>query len=328
MMISRVLLAGAVIGSMTGISVAKTADSEYGPLLTRAQAPLQSGGISPRMRDAFKGTHDELYGSASIASVWAQNDSYTMDFYQNDLQIGGQFIVKPDLKVEFSYLYRFTADNHLDSLTIEFHDMFGLGQNGRKDVDKHRFFIDAPEYMEQPLTDFENRTLNNSVEFYIEQSLYESPVTETGTRHALSVGASLFYDYVGHGPFENKSFEQAVQLNYSARFDDVHHMYGLVALSHRNPHDSQIFPLKEWLYNAGVGYQYRSSPKHSWLVEFQIYEGIAKDLEDLKEPVFELTLGYRYHFTASALEFAVIENAVNADNSTDIAFTMSYRHRF
>lgn len=323
----RVLVIGLLLGSFMGLSHAGIQNQEYGPLLTRAQAPLQSSGISPRMRDAFKGSSTEIFGSGSIASVWAQNDDYTMDYYQNDLQIGGQFIVSPDLKVEFSYLYRFTADNHLDSLTIGFHDMFGLGQNGRKDVDKHRFVIDAPDHMAEPITDFENRTLNNAIELYVEQSLYESPLDTQGTHHALSVGGSLFYNYVGHGPFENKSFEQAIQLNYTARFDDTHHLYGLLGLSHRAPSDGLLVRLEEWLYNAGIGYQYRPSQKHSWLAQMQIYEGIAKDLDDLKDPVFELTLGYRYHFTSSAIEFSVIENAVNADNSTDIAFTLSYRHR-
>lgn len=36
--------------------------------------------------------------------------------------------------------------------------------------------------------------------------------------------------------------------------------------------------------------------------------------------------GYRYYLDRSAIEFTVIENFLNMDNSTDIAFTLGYRH--
>ncbi|MBY6107499.1 DUF3187 family protein [Ferrimonas balearica] len=41
----------------------------------------------------------------------------------------------------------------------------------------------------------------------------------------------------------------------------------------------------------------------------------------------EVLLGYRYHLKQGAIEFTMIENIFNMDNSTDIAFTLAYRGR-
>ncbi|MCL1097655.1 DUF3187 family protein [Shewanella gelidii] len=301
--------------------------SDFGPLLIRAQAPLQSSSVSTKIRNAFQSVNHEVYASASMASIWAINDDYTMDYYQNDLQFGGQYAFESGTKIELTYLYRFAANNHLDSLSIAFHDAIGLGQNGREDVDKHRFVIDAPNYIDAPITDFANETLNNVWELYFEQNLYQSAPDSLGAHHALSLGATLFYNYVGHGPFADHSFEQSAQLNYSVNFDHQHYLYTLASLSHRDSTDIENFRFKEWTYSLGAGYQYRYDDKHSFLAEMQIYEGIARDLEDLKESVYEFTLGYRYHYKQGAFEIAMIENVINADNSADIAFTFAYRHR-
>jgi len=292
--------------------------SGFGPLMVRSQAPLQSSGVNTRLRDASDFVDSELFLSASAASVWAESEDYTLDYYQNDIFVGFQMPINKTLKAEFSYTFRYAANNHLDSLTISFHDMIGMSQNGREDVDNNRFYISSDDYTNE---DFEDEILGSSWELYLEQLLFDNE------SHSLSLGGTLYYNYLPSGPFENTAFEQALQLNYTGKFGQYHTVYMMGSVTHRTPDSFSGISLKEWAINGGIGYQYRPSFRHAYLLEYRRYEGEAEEISDLSEPVNEITLGYRLHFGLSAVELAVVENIINMDNSADIALTLSFRHR-
>ncbi|UTV29480.1 DUF3187 family protein [Photobacterium atrarenae] len=298
-------------------------DDDYGPLKTYAQSPIQSNSLTPLMRSGFSyapGTV-ELYTTATIASVWAHTEEYNADYYQNALSIGGLWQINEKWLVELDYTWRFTANNHLDNVTTSFHDFFGIGQNGRDEVEDHSFDLSVPEYGIE-LHDFNNETLGNAFTFYTSYQLLETP------RHGLSIGGAIYYNYVPSGPFETSNFEQALQLNYSYR-RNRHAFYSMLGLSYRkNDHVLVDIPYNTVALAAGIGYQYQLTAKHRLLTEYHIYEGATDAASDLSEPSHEILLGYRYHFPHSAIEFSVVENVFNMDNSTDIAFTLGYRYRF
>ena len=298
------------------------ASVDFGPLMVRTQAPLQSNGVTTRLRDASADNGGEVFISASMASVWAETDSYMLDYYQSDLFGGMQLSINPLLKVELSYLYRWAGNSHLDSLSMEFHDLVGIGQNGRDEVAKHRFYINDGT---NEFSDFEGEDINRAWELYIEQVLIDSGV------NAFSVGATLYYNDVNEGVFKESSFEQAAQLNYTGRIGHAHSIYSMLSVTHRHPEDFQDIPLEEWTFNWGLSYQYRWSQYHAFLIEYRIQEGEMDEttgLTPLDEHTHEITLGYRLHLGYSAVELAMVENAVNMDNSADIAFTASLRYKF
>ncbi len=296
---------------------------DYGPLKTYAQSPIQSNSLTPLMRNGFSyqpGTV-ELYTTATIASIWAHTDEYNADYYQNALSVGGLWQVNNKWVVELDYTLRFAANNHLDSLTSAFHDAFGISQNGRDEVDKHSFDISVPQYGVE-IHDFNRETLGSALTFYTSYQLIENK------HHGLSIGGSLYYNYVPSGPFETSNFEQALQLNYSYR-RDKHMFYSLLGLSYRrNDEVLGNIPYNTAAYAIGAGYQLQLNEKHRLLFEYHIYEGATDAASDLSKPSNEVLIGYRYHMKRSAIEISMIENVFNMDNSTDIAFTLGYRHRF
>lgn len=306
-----------------GCSSAALGFDDYGPLRTYAQSPIQSNNLTPVMRNGFgyqPGTV-ELYTTASIASVWAETDEYRADYYHNALSVGGFWQMTDRWVVELDYTWRFAANNHLDNLTNSFHDLFGLAANGRDEVDDHSFDISVPKYGVE-IHDFNRETLSSALTFYTSYQLLET------THHGLSLGGSLYYNYVPSGPFETSTFEQALQLNYSYR-TYRHAFYTMLGLSFR--HDDETLsgvPYNSVTYAVGIGYQYRLSYNHRLLAEYHVYEGATDATSDLSEPSHEVLLGYRYHFWNSAIEISMIENIFNMDNSADIAFTLGYRHRF
>lgn len=105
----------------------------YGPLRTYAQAPVQSVSHTNYLRSAFSlpAEYFEASGSAALTSVWAHTDEYALDYYHNQIELGGKWQISDRWQWELNYRWVFAADNHLDGLTKGFHDLFGIDQNGR-----------------------------------------------------------------------------------------------------------------------------------------------------------------------------------------------------
>ncbi|MCG7496941.1 DUF3187 family protein [Vibrio sp. Of7-15] len=297
---------------------------DFGPLAARAQAPLQAIGVSTRLRNAapWQADHKEVYLAGSFASVWADSSEYSMDYYQNEIMGGFSFRPANNWKLEMSYLYRYAADNKLDNLSIAFHDLFNINQNGREDVAKHRFYIEN-KITGQRIENFKGEVFNNAVEMYAERLLFS-----TGKQY-LSLGGTLYYNHVNNGPFQAASFEQALQVNYTNSLTQQHHLYVNASITHRDNENFTNIHLKPITTNGGVGYQYRLDKTHSFLLELQSHEGESKSDNELSRRVFEFSFGYRFHFNEnnSAIEFTTIENLFNHDNSTDITFTLGYRKK-
>ncbi|MBY6096045.1 DUF3187 family protein [Ferrimonas balearica] len=305
------------------VSVTAAANVDYGPLYVKAQSPLQAQSFTPMMRNAQQLNAGEwAYTlSGTIASVWAETPDYMMDYYHNSLDLGLRYAPAERWEIELAYQYRFAADNGLDSLTEGFHDLFGIGQNGRDKVPQDRFYISSEKYGVL-LEDFEGETLTNMISGYLGYQWLDQGA------HALSTGLGLSYNHVSSGPFALHSFEQLVQANYRYAPSERHRLYLTLGASHRNL-DEVVggIGINDWAYMYGMAYQYRFHPRHSLLLEYHGFSGETDDVNELDSLSHEVLLGYRYHLKQGAIEFTMIENIFNMDNSTDIAFTLAYRGR-
>ncbi len=102
----------------------------YGPLRSYAQSPVQVVSHTNILRSGYglPSGYVEAYGSGTIASVWAHTSDYSLDYYHNQLELGGKWQINEQWQWELNYRWVFAADNHLDGLTESFHDLFGIGQ--------------------------------------------------------------------------------------------------------------------------------------------------------------------------------------------------------
>ncbi|MEJ6522179.1 DUF3187 family protein [Shewanella bicestrii] len=291
---------------------------DYGPLRSYAQSPTQAGSLTPMLRSGFSlpEGQKELHLSASAASVWAETDDYFADYYHNTLEGGLSWQINDKWLLDTSYHWRFSGDNHLDSLTMWFHDAFGFSQNGREDAAKHQNQIFSKDGINQQ--NISGETLNNAITLYLGYQLFEN------SHHGLSLGGSLYYNYVDAGPFENEVFEQALQLNYSFRYGN-HYFHSTAAVSFRQGNEVLSgIRYDNHAYTVNLGYEYITG-RHGWLIELHHYQGLLETENDFSKASNEILLGYRYYLDNSAIEFAIVENYFNMDNSTDIAFNIGYR---
>ncbi len=181
------------VAALTSAGVS-AADDHYGPLRSYAQSPIQSVSLAPVLRSAELLPQDyaEVYGSVTAASVWADTESYFLDYYHNQIEVGGKWAFADEWMVDISYRWSFAADNHLDGLTESFHDLFSIDQNGREEAGRDQFTQHMPEYGFNN-EDFDGETLSNAINIYLERHIY------TNDTHSVSVGGGLFYNYVGSG---------------------------------------------------------------------------------------------------------------------------------
>ncbi|WP_260259290.1 DUF3187 family protein [Vibrio intestinalis] len=295
------------------------ANTQSTPLRTYASSPFQSSSLSTQLRSGFAPQQTELFSMLSAASVWAQSDDFQLDYYQNQAHLGMQWRVSDRLSAEVMYQYSWAGNNHIDTLTIGFHDFFNIGQNGRLDVDKHSFDIRSDTYGIE-VTDFEGETLVNALHGYMQYQLFENQ------NHALALGGSLYYNSVNDSPFETSVFEQGVQLNYSF-INGNHAVFTTVGFTHRDDNLlMNIIPVDSGSTAAfAIGYNYRFFERHEVVIEYHGFEGVLDDGSEFEKRSHEVVTGYRYHGDGIAFELLATENAIHMDNSTDIMFTTGLR---
>ena len=288
------------------------------PVYTYAQSPIHSNVLSTQLRKAEPNQVGsvEFKSSYTIASIWAHTSEYSLDYYQNQSSVAVEWQISPIWKAEIDYRRVTAKDNGLDSFVMGFHDLFGIGQNGRDTVPEDQFSISIPGAGVQ-IDDFEGETLTSAITYYNEVLILSRGPS------SLSAGASLFWNNVRDGMFERKSFEQGAQLNYSY-INAQNSVFVTLGAVHRNS-DEEV-TLENRSLSWAVGYEYRFNKAHSVVIESLNYHGWASNDPDFSEPSNELVLGYRYRFLQRIMfEASMTENMRNMDNSTDIGFTLGLR---
>jgi hypothetical protein len=275
--------------------------------------------LAIQLRSAFPVERAEVFAVGTVSSVWAQSEEFQLDYYQNQALAGVQWRMSDRLSAEVQYQYSWAENNHLDSITINFHDLFGIDQNGRMDAGKHEFNLESSHYG-FAVNDFEDETMVNALHGYVQYQLFNAGP------HGLAVGTSLYYNDVNDSKFKETSFEQGAQLNYSLLFG-AHAFFSTFGVTHRSEDDflNTSMPAKSFTSAWALGYARRFGRAHEALFQYHGFEGILEDNSEFSKASHEVVLGYRYHFARALIELSATENMVNMDNSADIAFSAGLR---
>lgn len=299
------------------------ASDGFGPVQSYTQSPFHTNNLSPLLRSGFSLPADEyeLFISGTVSSIWAVTDEYELDYYQNQIAFGGKWQLNDKWQVDLHYRWNYAGNNHLDGLTIGFHDLFSLEQNGRKDVSNNRFVINMPNYGIE-IENFRGETLSHAITSYAQYQWISRP------NHGVSLGVSLYYNDTEHGIFSSSDFEQALQINYGYH-QQKHALDVTSAITFRNtPTVFEKMPYRSSTWSVATSYRYEWFVNHTFIGQLAVYQGVTNDGGEFSDPSTEFTLGYRYRLKNSAVEITAVENMFNADNSTDIAFGVAFRYRF
>ncbi|MFM2589778.1 DUF3187 family protein [Vibrio sp. TBV020] len=298
-------------------------DDGFGPVQGYTQSPFHTNNLSPQVRSGFSMplAHFEIYASGVVSSIWAVTDEYELDYYQNQIAIGGKWQFSENWQIDLNYRWNYAGNNHLDGLTKDFHDAFGLDQNGRDNVDNNRFVINMPKYGIQE-EGFRGETLSHALTSYLQYQVFSQQ------HHGVSIGASLYFNDTSRGIFSSSDFEQAIQINYGY-VRDKHALDTIAAITFRNtPTVFEKMPYRDRTWTFGASYRYQLFENHSFIGQLVVLQGVTNDGGEFSKPSTEFTYAYRYTLKNTAVEITAVENMFNADNSTDIAFGVAFRYRF
>ncbi|MCG9542911.1 DUF3187 family protein [Vibrio sp. Isolate33] len=302
---------------------ATSANKDYGSLISYTQAPLQSVRLTPTLRSGFPLEENkiEVFSALTAASIWANSHDYHLDYYQNQLQTGLRWQLTKAWQVEFNYRYLYAANNHLDKITINFHDLFDIDQAGRDRKERHQFDIYAPDH-DINVRDFSGDTLTSAFTLYTQYQIIDIE------NHGLSFGISLYHNNVSHGAFEGSSTEQSAQFNYAYQLY-INTFYTSLGVANQSNREVESgFSHKKTTWSWMGGYQLTLFENHELHLEYRWYEGAEDGETEFSESANEMMFGYRYVMQRSAIEVSIIENIFNMDNSTDVAFQLAYRHQW
>lgn len=289
------------------------------PLRTAASSPFQSTRLSTQLQSAFKDQQAEFYFTNSASSIWAHSNDYSLDYYQTNVTAGMKLPTGEKFTTGIEYQYTWANDNGLDSFVMDFHDLFGVGQNGRDEVEEDGFHVSSERYGVQ-LDDFEDENLVSALKMELQYHWYQSDTD------ALSLSGLIYFDQPDEDSFRSDAFEYGLQLNYSKSLSK-HSFHSTVGLIKRSDNSSlESIDIVNVTAEIGLGYVYALSESHHFISEYYIFQGALDDDSAFSKPSQEVTLGYRYLFADfSAIELSMTENIGNMDNSTDIMFTLGFR---
>ena len=68
----------------------------------------------------------------NVSNIWANPDEYFLDYDTRDIRLAIAFGLPADWAIEFALNDLRIIHSGLDQLILEFHDLFGMGQDGRQ----------------------------------------------------------------------------------------------------------------------------------------------------------------------------------------------------
>ena len=238
-----------------------------------------------------------------------------MDYYTFDYQLKWEHQWQEGWKTELSLSQRNTHEARLDQITLSFHKLFGLDQNGRSDVAKHSYHYWFRDYKIDE-NNFKNQTFSRALELLIAKNLYQ-----TATQ-SLSVGVASHYE---NDP-RHQGWDFALRTDYYYSINHQHQLYSFLSYSKFHSQNFFDIPLKKQLVTLGVSYEYQPVADRSWLLEYLVNDGVTIGLGQLNKPSHEFLIGHRWIKKQHQFELAMIENLVNPDNSADISLSITYKY--
>lgn len=288
------------------------------PIRIRSAAPAKALVLSPTpMSSAFQHRW-QLSASAQAASIFAQSEQYELDYYRLDL--GTELLFRPHRRwrVGLQYHHGRAEDLRLDQTTLTFHKWFGLDQNGRLEVDKHRFLADLPQ---GTFSDFKGELLSDQAGLSLGYQWLDLD------RHQLSSTVQAQYHDSPDWLRQGGRWDGSLQLDYRYQ----HRSYGLslmVAASGQGADRILGAEARSLVWHGDIGYRYHFNPRHSLALHYLVSQGVVHDLGELAKPVHEAALGYRYNGGQWAWETVLLQNLLNADNSADFGLQARLRFQF
>ena len=329
-----------IFSVLTAVSVwAQELSYDYnrglGKFNMRSQSPAQSLRLNmplPIPGDIKPGWGTRL--GLTWSNVWASGSKYLLDYEMFDTIVSVDYGFNDRLGLELSFENRHYFGGAMDGLIQGFHDLFGIDQNGRDGVPKNRKVIQRFD-RKTGLTLSEtsaNELDNNGLSLLLNYNL----------THGTNIWPSVnVFGIVRYGLTcadictDNHPMDLGFGTGLAKRWSKKWYTYtvlGYTLFGSREPRTPApgVEPI-EFEDNAFSGLfalSWHWTPNFSIVGQY-LYSGPdIKNIAEMDKASQEVDLGFKWKTTVGLLEFAMIENIVNYDNSADFGLHGGWSYIF
>jgi hypothetical protein len=307
-----------------------------GPSSARSQGPAQSLRMTTAaiVPGTIKPGFSFLTGITEV-SIWGQDPNMVLDFGIRDTRLGGTYGVIERLGLGLFFDNRHYYGGIFDQVTLNFHDILGIDQNGRDEVDKylHRIirYDDAGNVL------FETNDMEQ----------FDHSGISLGAHYVLTFGSDGFLPAIGLTGIVRYATESppgdednpvgwSIGSGISKRLSETWYLYSYLSYTSFGqetvqPEGSTVTPIEftDDAIDVMIAGAWQFNPKWAFLVQYSRTEGALEDFNVMSEASNEVNLGVKWKVSdMDALEITLIENVLFHDNSPDIGLVMTYAHHF
>lgn len=299
-------------------------EGTLGPLTIRSLAPVQSLRLAPIPRSPYglPAKQTEIQLNLATASIYIkERDRYFMDFHFVDKRLAVNHGFANNWSAEVSFNERTILNAHLDQMTVNFHNIFGLDQNGRTDLPKNDTHIVIGKYdvdLGKEIRGDFSQTLGISIQKVLIDKRVNWP--------ALAMNLNISYELLNNGFTDRGNIDYGLQVSAAQKYNRGY-SYGNISYSHFDSDTALGIPLTDSQFSGMLGYEHKVTENQSLLLQYLFTEGAIENLGSLSEFSHEVHLGYKWRTESNLWEVGVVENVINLDNGPDVAFTLGVTHR-
>ncbi len=306
----------------------------YGPLNLYSQSPFQALRlvIRPRTPSTLGKGQDEFRATATWVNIWANGqdkaeDSFLLDYEMLQTVLAFAHGITDTVQIEVEAQQRDRFGGAMDGLVQEFHDLFGIDQNGRDEVPRNQFTIDLnPRGGPGISLDSSDRgTFTRSVQVTIQHNV--TCGTAKAPAFSYSVTSRIETADAGDlGGGGDVDFGASIALSRRVkRF----YFYGTFGYAWFGRDEFRGLELEQTQYTVMAAVEWRFKAEQSLLLQYLLTEGVASDFGEFSKESHEITLGWKWEaWPNTVIEAGLVENIISFDNSPDFGFHFGFTRRF
>ncbi|MCD6586314.1 MAG: DUF3187 family protein [Desulfobacteraceae bacterium] len=300
-----------------------------GPLDYRSSSPGKSIRLSmPILGPALIKPGWGINMIAGTNNVWLNEDEYLFDYELFDGHISVTYGFNEYFGIIGFIDHRYYWGGMMDGFIENAHDLLNIGQNGRDEWPRNKTYYILKDsdgeilYSSDSMNrDFENTGIGIGFNHILTNG-------DPQWLPAVSFGGILRYGVNGPRNSE-KPLDFGLQIGLSKRLGDDWLIYGHVGYEQYNQNKFMMGDIektfKSSAFSGLISIAWNLKPNISIYLQYNIHEGVIKNLGSFKDPIHELNIGFKWQLNnTSVFQFGLVENIISMDNSNDLGLLFGY----
>ncbi|MBW1822392.1 MAG: DUF3187 family protein, partial [Deltaproteobacteria bacterium] len=296
----------------------------------RSQSPAQSLRLTMPsvIPGAFKPGIIGVHAGTTWTNVWIDSSEVALDYEMLDTHIAVSYGLNKRLGLGIAFDQRNYFGGGMDNFIQEFHDLFGIDQNGRDRVDRNLSHIIL--YDDQGNIIFETDDLSNLENNGI--SLIGQYILSHGTTRWPAIGVSGVLRYGLSTPSSEDNHEPLdwnIGIGLSKRLSDIWYIYSHLGYTKYGQTELIGLEFEKDAISFMLAFAWQWKPNFSMLFQYVFSQGVVKDFVSLSDPSHEVSIGFKWQLSSGIIfEFAMVENVITYDNSPDFGLHLALSYPF